>query len=588
MSTHDAIRTAILQARGGQVDRALALLRQLVQRHPSDPDANHYLGLLLLNHGSIDQALFYFERAVTLDPRPAPLHANYALALATAGRHAEAVGVFSRALAIDPGHIQSHLGLTKSLIETLDLDAAIAAAARAVAAAPDHPRTHIALSIAQMQSGRGHNAASTLRSALSRIPGNHEVLTALVATLNYRHDADPREIFELSRQLGGTLAAAAGPQPPLPSGSPDRRMRIGYLSTDLRDHAVASFMQGPLSCHDRKAFDVSCYGPSPTHDATSKRLRTLVQHWTDISRLSDRALVDRIRADQIDILVELSGYTVGNRMAALAHRAAPVQITYLGYPNTTGVPAMDYRLVDSMTDPAGPADTLASEKHLRLDPCFLCFASSPAAPAPSPPPHQAAGHITFGSLNAMPKLSEAALDTWAAILAAVPTARLMLKARPLGSPVAQANILARFTAASIDPARITFLGHSDGAATHLGTYSRIDIALDPFPYGGTTTTCEAIHMGVPVVTLAGRAHAGRVGVSILSAVNLSDLVAETTEDYIRIAATLAADVGRIAEFRATLRQSLAASPLCDAAAFTRRLESAYRAVWQSRATPAPH
>lgn len=578
----DAIRNAITQALQGNPERALASLRALVQRHPSDPDANHYLGLLLLNHGPIDQALYYLQRSVDLGPAQAPLLANLGLALTTAGRFIQAAETYRRALAIDPNHLQSHLGLVRALVESLDFESALAAAARAVQTAPHSPRTHIALSIARMQSGRADLAAAVLREALARLPGNHELLTALVATLNYRHDVAPREITGLSRQLGATLAAAAGPQAPLPTRNSPARLRIGYLSPDLRDHAIASFMEGPLAHHDRAAFDIFCYGPSPTHDAVSKRLRSHAKHWIDVSRMPDSALVSRIRADGIDILVELSGHTAGTRLHALARRAAPIHVSYLGYPATTGMPTIDARIVDSLTDPPGePADSLSTERLIRLDPCFLCYSPPRDAPDPSPPPHTTTGHVTFGSLNAVPKLSEAALDTWAGILAAVPNSRLILKARPLGSPTTQANILKPFTTRGIDPSRINFRGHSDSASAHLSTYHQIDIALDPFPYTGTTTTCEALHMGVPVVTLAGGAHAGRVGVSLLTQVGLQDLIADSPDAYTRTAAAIAADTVRLAALRTSLRPTLAASPLCNPQAFTRRLEAAYRALHQA-------
>jgi predicted O-linked N-acetylglucosamine transferase (SPINDLY family) len=295
--------------------------------------------------------------------------------------------------------------------------------------------------------------------------------------------------------------------------------------------------------------------------------------------LDDRALAALIRADAIDILVDLSGHTADNRLGVLALEPAPVQATWLGYPGSTGLAAIDWRISDAIADPAGVAETLSSERIWRLADGFHCFRPPADAPPVGPAPC-AGGTVTFASFNTFAKLSPAALRLWAAILHAVPHARLLLKDNRPHDPATARGHRARFLAAGIDPARLDILPRAAGTAAHLAAYARVDVALDPFPYNGTTTTCEALWMGVPVITRAGDRHASRVGASLLHRVGLDDLVADADDAYLRAAVALAGDPARIAALRASLRERMRASPLCNAHGFARALEAAYRAMWR--------
>ena len=310
-------------------------------------------------------------------------------------------------------------------------------------------------------------------------------------------------------------------------------------------------------------------------------------HWLVTVGLSDDDLAERIRTDGIDILVDLAGHTAKNRLGVFARKPAPVQVTWLGYPNTTGLKAIDYRLVDAVTDPVGQADAWASESLVRLEGGFLCYAGSKDAPEPTMPPCLTTGTVTFGSFNNPAKLSEATLDTWARLLARLPQARLLLKGNPFADAATRALFLSRLSERGVAAERVELVAWLPSEATHLALYNRVDVALDPFPYNGTTTTCEALWMGVPVVTLRGDRHAGRVGASLLTQVGLTDWIAGSVEEYLQIAATLAGNPQHLNDLRRTLRPRLAASPLCDGRAFARKIEATYRTMWQLRIHRSP-
>ena len=359
-----------------------------------------------------------------------------------------------------------------------------------------------------------------------------------------------------------------------------RRLKIGYLSPDFRQHSVAYFIEPLLKAHDRQAVEVFCYAEVMRPDTVTAHLQGLADHWLMTVGLSDDELAERIGTDGIDILVDLAGHTANNRLRVFARKPAPVQVTWLGYPNTTGLEAIDYRLVDAMTDPAGEADAWASETLVRLEGGFHCYSGLKGAPEPGVPPCLSAGTVTFGSFNNPAKVSAATFDAWAKLLCRLPQARLLLKGKPFADAGTRALFLARLGKRGVAAERVELMAWLPDAAAHLAVYHRVDIALDPFPYNGTTTTCEALWMGVPVVTLRGDRHAGRVGASLLSQIGLPDLIANSVEEYVEIAVALASDPARLMDLRRSLRARIAASPLCDGRAFARKIEAAFRTMWQ--------
>jgi predicted O-linked N-acetylglucosamine transferase (SPINDLY family) len=342
---------------------------------------------------------------------------------------------------------------------------------------------------------------------------------------------------------------------------------------------VAYFIEPILAHHDPDRFEIYCYAQVGRGDVMTERLQALAGHWRRTLGMSDAELAAQVRADGIDILVDLAGHTANSRLTAFTSRPAPVQIGYLGYPNTICSPAIAYRLTDAWADPPGQ-EQFHCEELIRLPRGFLCYAPSPDAPAVTPPPSLTNGHITFGSFNNLAKINTGVVALWARLLQAEPTARLVIKNGSLRDPATRERYHALFQQHGIARARVDLAAWTPAMRDHLAAHAGIDIGLDTFPYNGTTTTCEALWMGVPVVALAGDRHASRVGVSLLTRLGLTELIAETLEHYIRVAQYLSANPARLSELRHGLRARIQASTLCDGAAFTRELEDTYRELWR--------
>jgi predicted SAM-dependent methyltransferase len=361
---------------------------------------------------------------------------------------------------------------------------------------------------------------------------------------------------------------------------PERRLNIGYVSADFKRHSVAYFVEPLLAAHDRARYKIFCYSGAARPDEVTRRIRECCEEWRDISRLSDDWVAEQMRADRIDILVDLAGHTGSGRMLLFARKPAPVQVTWLGYPGTTGLAALDYRITDPIADPEGAADGAYVEKLHRLPAGFLCYGPPSDCPAVVEPPCLGSGRVTFGCFNHLPKLTPATVALWARLLEAVPQARLLLKSFGLSAQSARDALLEQFAAHGIGVERLLLRGPQESLAGHLAAYGEVDIALDVFPYNGTTTTCEALWMGVPVITLAGGTHVSRVGASILSQAGMPDLVAASPEEYLRKACALAADRPRLQSLRAGMRARLQGTPLLDATAFARSIEGAYDGMWR--------
>jgi predicted O-linked N-acetylglucosamine transferase (SPINDLY family) len=360
----------------------------------------------------------------------------------------------------------------------------------------------------------------------------------------------------------------------------ERRLRVGYVSADFRRHSVAYFIEPVLGAHDRERFEVYGYCNHALEDEVTARLRARADGWVNCVRLSDEELAQRIRADRIDILVDLTGHTAGNRLLMFARKPAPVQVTYLGYPTSTGLSAIDYRLTDWEVDPPG-YEAYNAERPVRLEHSYYCYRPLETSPPVSALPARQAGHITFASFNNFAKASPATQELWARVLEAVPGSRLLLKAKSLEDAGVRASVLERLTRLGVEPARVELRGWEGEVGGQLVLYGRVDIGLDTHPYNGGTTTCEALWMGVPVVTLAGDTHASRMGASLLKVAGLSQLVARSAEQYVRIAQELAQDLDALERLRSGMRERLRGSALLDEHGFTRRLEAAYRQMWRN-------
>ncbi|MHB1204889.1 MAG: O-linked N-acetylglucosamine transferase, SPINDLY family protein, partial [Rhodospirillaceae bacterium] len=412
-------------------------------------------------------------------------------------------------------------------------------------------------------------ATATFDAVLHAAPGGADAQDNRLYARLYVED-DPAVTAADHNAWGAALPPAAAL--PIADLDPDRRLRVGYVSPDFRRHAVASFLTPYIGAQDKAAVEVFCYADVLQPDAVTERLRGHADHWHSVHGWSDGTLAAQIAADRIDILVDLAGHTQGNRLGMFARRAAPIQITGLGYPATTGLAAMDYRFCDAVTDPPG-AERYATENLLRLEPSLHCYEPLPAL---------AAGFVTFGSFNKLAKISDAAVRLWAQVLGRQPGSRLVVKSKPLTEESTRLRLAARFAGLGVDPQRLELTGWRPDDGDHMGLYGRIDIALDTFPYNGTTTTCEALWMGVPVLTLKGTGHTARVSASLLTAVGLPEWIAETPEAFGAIAAANAADLPALARLREGLRERVSRSALCDAPTHARGVEAAYRALWRKK------
>jgi predicted O-linked N-acetylglucosamine transferase (SPINDLY family) len=556
--TDAAIKNALALRAAGRLDEAIDALRKVVLRDPRHANSHYALAGALFEGNRLDQAAYHAEKAAEL-VRGTPT-APLALNMLGSIRHAAG-----------------------------DLEKSLAAYEAALALSPDRPEVLRNFARLLGEIGRPEDACASLRRARDLAPPGQTRLVfqqELAQALNYMPGVSPVEVFQEHQHLGAMFGA-----PPAPPAGATRAgpIRIGYLSGDFRTHSVAFFFEPLLAAHDPARVHVTCYATTNEEDATTGRLRSKAGAWRNITRMNDADACAAIRADGIDVLVDLAGLTVGHRLGVLARGPAPVLCSFLGYPNTTGVPRVNYRIVDALTDPTElDATAPICEQRWRLSRPIWSW-RPPTLPegfragVPRPP-----GPVTFGSFNTITKVNLPLLDLWARILAATPGSRLLLKGKGFTSGPARRHILARLGAGGVEPDRVELIERTASLAEHLAIYSRMDIALDTIPYHGTTTTCEALWMGVPVVTQVGASHVSRVGLSLLHAVapgvdgGVEDLIASGPDEYVAKATALARDESRRAALRATLGPALLASPLCDAAGLARALEDAYGSMLAAR------
>jgi predicted O-linked N-acetylglucosamine transferase (SPINDLY family) len=468
------------------------------------------------------------------------------------------------------------------------VDDAIRCFKEAIRLAPQWMRPRILMGIALVRRGSAAKAVDNYRNARRIDPSDALLHSALLGALHYLPQVEPAALFEEHRAWDREHAArfapdrfaAAEPRAMASDPAADRPLRIGYVSGDFCDHPAGSFIAPILASHDRRSFLIVCYFTKPFGDAITDRFRAGADLWRDAAALSDDQLAQQIRLDKIDILIDLSGHTGRNRLLVFARKPAPVQVTYLGYCDTTGLSTMDYRVTDAVADPPGQ-EAFYTEKLLRLPSGFSCFALAPTAPPVQSRPNS--GPVTFGSLNGLAKLNESVIHLWCDVLRAAPDSRLLICRHELRG-VAAERLRHWFRAREIPDERVELRGDFDGPR-YLALYDDIDIALDVQPWSGHTTACEALWMGVPVVTMTGRTQAGRMVASVLTHAGLGELIAADRDQYISVAAELASDRGRLATLRSQMRDRLLGSPVMNGGGdVTRDLENAYRRIWAAYLT----
>jgi len=581
MTVDEAIQLAIQHHQAGRLAEAENIFRQVLAQQPANAETHYYLGLLLSDMRQWVAAIASYRQAIRYRPDLAEAHCNLGAALQAAGRLDEAVASYHDAIRFRPGFAEAHCNLAIALRGTGRFDEIIASCRQALQLKPELAEAHETLADALRDAGRLEEAIAAYRQVLRIKPDRADAHANLIFVSHYYFASDPRSQFDESRRWSELHAEPLKRfiRPHVNDRNPDRRLRIGYVSPDFHNHAVSRFVLPLLAAHDHEAFEIFAYALVRSPDGVTEQMKSHCDTWRSIVDVSDEAAARTIHEDQIDILVDLAGHTRDNRLLIFARKPAPMQVSWLGYPGTTGLSTMDYRFTDALADPPGLTDSFYSEKLIRLPQSNWCFAPPDDAPPVAELPAIANQRVTFGSFNNFAKLNEPTLKLWAKILLATPGSKLLLKAQVLAVTSVQHRVRELMSEAGIERDRLELLGWVS-SSEHLAQYRRVDIALDSHPYHGTTTTCEALWMGVPVVSLAGDTHVSRVGVSLLSNVGLTELAAQTPEQYVRIAANLAADLPRLAELRRTLRARMQASPLMDAARFARDVEAAYRRMWR--------
>jgi protein O-GlcNAc transferase len=553
----------------GRPDEAAAAFRGLVRLIPHDAEGHDNLGIALIAAGRFAEAAASCREAVRLRPDDAQYRCNLGVPLYYLDRFADALAAYDGALAIRPDHAGAHGNRGNALFALGRLDEAERAYRAAIASFPGNVEVWTSLGNLLKELGRYEESLAAYRTGQHAAPVHPPAASNLVMALHYAAGITAEQILREAKAVGARFGTARPAMPRQPGG----RLRVGYVSGDLRRHPVGYFLAPVLAAHDRSGFEIFCYSANARSDDMTEALRRSADHWRDIVALSDDRAARLIGEDGIDVLVDLSGHTAFNRLPLFARRAAPLQLTWMGFWGTTGVAAIDAILADATMIAPGE-ERFFSERVVRLPHGRFCY----APPAYAPEPGTRTGAIAFGSFNNLSKVGPAVRLLWAEILRAVPESKLVLKWSSLEDSGLRQRLLAEFAVA---PDRIELRGASPHAEM-LAQYGDIDIALDPFPFSGGVTTCEALWMGVPVVTLPGEGAASRQTLGFLRAIGRTEWAARSAEDYVRIASGLAADRGRLDEIRMGLRRQVAGSPLCDGQGFTRALEAAYRGLWRDR------
>jgi predicted O-linked N-acetylglucosamine transferase (SPINDLY family) len=563
---------ASLHARG-RLEEAVEQYEQVLRHRPAWDQVLNDLGTARAMQGRLEEAVDAFGRVLQLNPASAQAHANLGNALRLRDCFAQALPHLEQALQLRPLDANTHFHRGLTLAALGRPDEAVACHEQAVRIDPRHVAALTILGNALCRLGFVDEGMACHRQALAVCPEGTGIYSNLLYAMHHRADYDPQAIFAEHVRWGERFLTPPAPQPT--DRDPHRRLRIGYVSGDFRHHVLGNYIEGVLAAHDHNHFEIFCYANVSRPDAVTERIRGLADCWRSIHGLPDTPAADQVRQDHIDLLIDLSGHTAANRLGVFALRPAPVQVTHFGYHCTTGLAAMDYRLTDAWGDPPGQTEGLHVEKLLYLPNTQWCY--RPFTDARVSPERAGTEDLTFGSLNKLAKVTEERIGHWAEILGAIPKAR-MLVLTGVGRR-GNERVSKAFGRRGIDLDRVTFV-ERQSASAYYQTYRQIDICLDTYPSTGLFTTADALWMGVPVVTQAGPAWHSRQGVALLAQAGLLDLVTETPRAYVDAAIRLARDRPRRQELREKLRDRLERSPLMDVNGFTRKLETAYRILWE--------
>jgi predicted O-linked N-acetylglucosamine transferase (SPINDLY family) len=578
-TTAEVLATAVEHHQAGRFQAAEHLYRQILEQDPREINALHLLGVLCHQRGDNATAITYIRQALLFQPDYAEAYNNLGIALTEQGRLDEAVASLQQAVRLNPDHAEAQNNLGAALQQRGQPTEAIVCYGQALRLRPDFALAHNNLGNALKDQGRMAEAMACYERAAQLMPEFTDAQSNLLYTLIFCPEYDAATIYARHRAWNERHAVPLAKfiRPDDNDRSPGRRLRVGYVSANFREHAESFFTVPLLAAHDHQRFEIFCYAAVSRPDSVTARLRSHVDVWRDIERLKDEQVAELIRADQIDILVDLTLHMgPRNFLLLFARKPVPVQVCWLAYQGTTGLDTMDYRLTDPQIDPPGLDDRYYSETSIRLPVSFWCYDPMSEEPAVNALPVGEQGRVTFGCLNNFCKVNASVLRLWAQVLRAVEGSRLLLLT--VDGPH-RGHTLDLLRQEGIAPERIAFVANRP-RAEYLKLYHHIDLGLDTFPYNGQTTTLDAVWMGIPVVTVVGRTAVARTGKSLLVNLGLPELVAQTPQQFVQIAANLVKDLPRLRRLRATLRERLRNSPLMDSSRFARDVEAAYRGMWE--------
>jgi len=574
----ERLRSALEYQKNGFLAEAEAMFRAVLEESPLNADVMHLLASNLLLQRRHDEASALLEHVTLLQPGCVEAYCNLAGALGALGKYDRAVMCFEKALELKPDFAEAWSNLGNTLRNAERLDEAERAYRRALELRPDFAEAEYNLGNLTHHEGRIAESIECYRRAYTLRPTFVAAHSNFIYALNFDPGYEPSRVFEAHLEWARCHAEPLKPPAPFYANevSVNRRLRIGYVSPNFRNHAATYFFEPVLACHDARQFEIFCYSDVVQADEYTARLMQSSAVWRECAQLDDDELVKAIRQDRIDILVDLTGHTKGHRLLSFARKPAPVQVTWNGYANTTGMSAMDYRITDALADPPGMTEHLHTEQLVRMPDVYMVFRPPDDSPEVNDLPAARSGRFTFGSFNALSKITPQVVHAWSRILSSVPGARLLMATVPAGR--ARDRVLEMFNANGVDASRVE-LRERLPLYEFLALHHQADIALDPFPFSGTTTTCHSLWMGLPVVTLAGKSHVSRVGVSMLTNIGLAGMIANSVDEYVKIAVGLAMDLEKLSALRRGLRNRMLTSTLTDARRFTRQLEERFRELW---------
>jgi len=573
--------SGIIVGQIGQLSLGIQLIQKAISLYDQDSSYHSNLAIFLARIGELNKAIQQYKIALSLKPDDPGILNNLGMALYYQKNIRQSLPYFIRALEIKPEYYEARIHLSMAYEALNQIDSAIKCCQYVISQSIN--RHQVAMAYNQLgnlwlKKAFVPEAIESYKNALNNDNTEHQIWSNYLLTLNYDSDQTPRNIFSAHKEWGEWMSSAIFPVS-FHNNMPDmeRPIRIGYLSPDFRMHPVSFFIEPLLKHHDNRIIEVYCYSDVQKTDLVTSRLKQYSHIWKNISGHSNDYVSELIQSDGIDILIDLSGHTAKNRLCVFARKPAPIQLSYLGYANTTGLKTMDYRLTDSYSNPEN-SDHLYSEKLIRIDPCFCCYQPPDIRIEISALPALSNKRITFGAFHNLSKVSQDTLQLWTQLLHVIPDSQLILQSISLSDVKTVYRFQQWFEANEIELNRVEFLGYQS-FDTYLKNHHKIDILLDTQPWSGHTIACHGLWMGIPIITLEGAQYAGRMVGSILKTLGMQNWIANTQTDYLKKAIYWSNNREQLAELRTSIRLKLLNSPVCDAVSFTKKIEMTFRQLW---------